>query len=1077
MSAQTKDISCGGLVTSDQGNSFTIITRENYSRLVKNQLKKSAAADSTTIVIGSSVPNEFSTYISSLAHVILPAIKLVYGPAYQPSEITVNYDNSNPGWFFYDPKNHQIIISALPGSIPYSAGIQNPYKYDDDNDGKIDEDPFDGKDNDLDGKIDEDYDNDPRWDGVFTHEVIHSFHDGINLVPSWCEEGMAEAAEELVQKVLMSSLKRDILYRSPEKNICFYDTWNSLGGNIIGGVNYPLFKSMPQFYYNQASALFWMLCMSYENEPAPGDWQALNFFRHVNYYLKSRTGVIDDYQLLQIIESLYVNKIDGKNVVDWIRSQAITNYSGSLGRNLVVLAQNTIIGSDTLWSMTNPVMGYVYAFERKIVSYQGYGYLGEEIITSPSPVLIKIKNADGTTVWDNSGSGVYLRSRDDLNVFSINPSSPLAPGAYSIEASVLMGKDTLKAQNVFLVTRLSSRQDIIKNASHGMGFITKNRNGNLFPAELASGNSNFTLQEMAGYVAHTELNPRTHLEIGLSYDRNNFTFTLPNPFTRIIPVTVNPYPAPRILKGWPDTVGFSYEHFLRTVDINHDKVDEIFWNIRGNWQNSPMQRIDSLGRPVEKWSVDVSSNDLQSVFTDINKDGEPDIVTPVKVPGSHCGLRAYNTKCSVIKEWNTSDYTLDANPLILEIDSGHSGPELAVGLVDFKTAYINIYATDQQGTLLRSFQIPKLSEGWIMLHSFSGGDLDNDGCAEIVGICESGYSSDTRSFVFYYDYNNPGAQFWSYPIGPEMSVNPKAVIGDLDKDGRYEIVANMAGIYPVENNPPQGRIFVFNIDGSIKKSWNTNTFYSANSLADLNGDGILEIINVNENGVSVWNPDGTNYKNWPRTAFGRGSEALVADINDDGIQEILTAKGNTQYIWQEDGTLLSEMRFWDSETGSSTITQTLCDINGDGKIDLLSYIGRMLYAFDLGGTYDKAKLQWAMEGYDINSGSMYIPGYYLGVNDENPASRHPESYALLQNYPNPFNPSTTITYSIPEQSDVELKVFDILGREVTTLVNMEQQTAGEYKVPFNASTLSSGVYIYSIRAGNFRSSKKLMLLK
>ncbi|MGE5621278.1 MAG: T9SS type A sorting domain-containing protein [archaeon] len=85
-------------------------------------------------------------------------------------------------------------------------------------------------------------------------------------------------------------------------------------------------------------------------------------------------------------------------------------------------------------------------------------------------------------------------------------------------------------------------------------------------------------------------------------------------------------------------------------------------------------------------------------------------------------------------------------------------------------------------------------------------------------------------------------------------------------------------------------------------------------------------------------------------------------------------------------------------------------------------------------------------------------------------------YRLFNAYPNPFNPSTTISYSIPKLSHVELKIIDMLGREVSTLVSM-QQNAGEYKVQFNASTLPSGIYIYTLQAGEFRDSKKLMLLK
>ncbi|MCH7770039.1 MAG: T9SS type A sorting domain-containing protein [Bacteroidetes bacterium] len=88
----------------------------------------------------------------------------------------------------------------------------------------------------------------------------------------------------------------------------------------------------------------------------------------------------------------------------------------------------------------------------------------------------------------------------------------------------------------------------------------------------------------------------------------------------------------------------------------------------------------------------------------------------------------------------------------------------------------------------------------------------------------------------------------------------------------------------------------------------------------------------------------------------------------------------------------------------------------------------------------------------------------------------PEEYSISQNYPNPFNPSTTIKFSIPEQSNVVLKVYDILGSEVANLVN-ETLDAGNYTVNFDASQFASGMYIYKITAGNFVTTKKMMLLK
>ncbi len=88
----------------------------------------------------------------------------------------------------------------------------------------------------------------------------------------------------------------------------------------------------------------------------------------------------------------------------------------------------------------------------------------------------------------------------------------------------------------------------------------------------------------------------------------------------------------------------------------------------------------------------------------------------------------------------------------------------------------------------------------------------------------------------------------------------------------------------------------------------------------------------------------------------------------------------------------------------------------------------------------------------------------------------PEEYTLYQNYPNPFNPVTTIKYDLPKAGEVELVIYDILGRKVKTLVNQTQQ-AGRYEMQFNASSLASGVYIYQLRTKEFVNSKKMILLK
>jgi len=88
----------------------------------------------------------------------------------------------------------------------------------------------------------------------------------------------------------------------------------------------------------------------------------------------------------------------------------------------------------------------------------------------------------------------------------------------------------------------------------------------------------------------------------------------------------------------------------------------------------------------------------------------------------------------------------------------------------------------------------------------------------------------------------------------------------------------------------------------------------------------------------------------------------------------------------------------------------------------------------------------------------------------------PQDFVLYQNYPNPFNPSTIIGYQLPVTSNVTLKVYDILGREIATLVN-EQKPAGKYELKFDGSELASGVYFFTLKTGNYAETKKMILMK
>ncbi|MBK7629451.1 MAG: T9SS type A sorting domain-containing protein [Ignavibacteriales bacterium] len=113
----------------------------------------------------------------------------------------------------------------------------------------------------------------------------------------------------------------------------------------------------------------------------------------------------------------------------------------------------------------------------------------------------------------------------------------------------------------------------------------------------------------------------------------------------------------------------------------------------------------------------------------------------------------------------------------------------------------------------------------------------------------------------------------------------------------------------------------------------------------------------------------------------------------------------------------------------------------------------------------------------ISYDSLAFGSISYGITDvEDNYNEIPENFSLLQNYPNPFNPNTKISWQSPVSGHQTLKVYDVLGNEVATLVN-EYKSAGSYEVEFNASSLSSGIYFYRLNAGSFVQTKKMILIK
>lgn len=221
-------------------------------------------------------------------------------------------------------------------------------------------------------------------------------------------------------------------------------------------------------------------------------------------------------------------------------------------------------------------------------------------------------------------------------------------------------------------------------------------------------------------------------------------------------------------------------------------------------------------------------------------------------------------------------------------------------------------------------------------------------------------------------------------------------------------------------------------------------------------------------------------------------------------QELNTA-ARTENFWLEEGVdfYFSNLYYViRQELADSVLTeQDLVNF----KVELVrAQSGEVIGAFD-NITYNKNNLEkYASINYQVNCSGIQAGEYYLRlvttvagyaaynlsniqrgefdlnklnyVNVSFKGETIPVTYELSQNYPNPFNPTTTIRYQLPKDGMVTLKVYDILGAEVVTLVN-EEKVAGKYEVNFNASNLASGVYIYRLNVNDYVSVKKMVLLK
>ncbi|MEJ2494064.1 MAG: lamin tail domain-containing protein [Ignavibacteriaceae bacterium] len=266
----------------------------------------------------------------------------------------------------------------------------------------------------------------------------------------------------------------------------------------------------------------------------------------------------------------------------------------------------------------------------------------------------------------------------------------------------------------------------------------------------------------------------------------------------------------------------------------------------------------------------------------------------------------------------------------------------------------------------------------------------------------------------------------------------------------------------------------FSIDTSATKEIVINEI-NYNSAESFDSGDWVELYNYNDQAIDISNwyfsDSDSNHKFiFPEGTVIEAKEYLVLVENDSAFSAHFPGVNNR----------IGEMGF--GLKGSGEFIKLVND--KEQIIDSLTYDDTLPWPFEADGAgatlelIDASKDNSLAENWQasIDHGTPGKTNSEITSTEENEYAGIPKEYNLFQNYPNPFNPTTNINYSVPGKSYISLKVYNLLGQEVATLFE-GMQLAGNYTVTFNAEELASGVYLYQLRANDYISTKKLILLK
>jgi hypothetical protein len=396
-------------------------------------------------------------------------------------------------------------------------------------------------------------------------------------------------------------------------------------------------------------------------------------------------------------------------------------------------------------------------------------------------------------------------------------------------------------------------------------------------------------------------------------------------------------------------------------------------------------------------------------------------------------------------------------------------------------------------------------------------DFDGDGDQDIIFVSE-----DDQTNEFY--LNDGDGFFTDFSNRIPVTGTSNAVLAiDVNNDSIPDIVIGNAG----------QNIVLIN-DGNASFTNETASRFPVNlnitqdlEWGDIDGDGDNDLLEGNENGNRILINDGSGFfsdETTSRLPFPVSGEETrevdLGDVDNDGDPDIFYANVTfTQGFPSQNRLLLNDGNgFFTDVTATSlpinqqnTVDGDFRDVDLDGNLDILTAqafngtyqvllndstgvftikTDEIYFPLPQGNGIDVEEDDFNGDGLmDIylcgfqHTDYLYIAKGIISSNEESESEIKPREFNLFQNYPNPFNPTTNIRFQIADFGFVSIKVYDVLGNEIATLVN-EDKSPGAYEVELNSHsglsgirTLRSGMYFYTLKAGSYSETKKMILLK